>query len=64
MIMIGWRGPGILTNTGYLEFTACCTLLRYLSDTPIAPLQQALVEIENPFASDVCDFAIFYYFII
>lgn len=54
MIMVGWRGPKILSRTGYLEFTACCTLLRYLSDTPIAPFQQALVEIENPYASDVC----------
>ncbi|XP_077292905.1 uncharacterized protein C05D11.1-like [Arctopsyche grandis] len=53
LIMVGWRGPGILTSKGFYEFTACCILLRYLSDTPIAPFQQALVEIENPFASDV-----------
>lgn len=54
LIMVGWRGPRILTSKGFYEFTACCILLRYLSDTPIAPFQQALVEIENPFASDVC----------
>lgn len=28
----------------------------YLTDTPVAPLQQGLVEIEDPFCSDVDTF--------
>ena len=28
-------------------------LLEYLSDSPVAPLQRALVEVEPPFCSDV-----------
>jgi Zn-dependent M16 (insulinase) family peptidase len=36
-----------------LERTALQMLFSYLSDSPIAPLQKALVEIEDPFSTDV-----------
>lgn len=35
------------------SFTAVSVLLEYLSDSPVAPLQRALVEVEPPFCSDV-----------
>ena len=36
-------------------FTAVTMLLRYLSDSPVAPLQSRLVEVPEPFCSEISD---------
>ena len=36
-------------------FTAVTMLLRYLSDGPVAPLQSRLVEVPEPFCSEISD---------
>lgn len=51
LIVVGWRGPKCAPEN--LKLTACSVLLRYLSDTSVAPLQRELVEIDDPFASNV-----------
>lgn len=51
MVIVGWRGPKCAPEN--LKLTACSALLRYLSDTSVAPLQRDLVEIEDPYASNV-----------
>lgn len=51
LIVVGWRGPKCAQEN--LRLTACSVLLRYLSDTSVAPLQRELVEVENPYASNV-----------
>lgn len=46
-----WRGPSAVTEV--YSFTACLVLLKYLTDTSVAPLQKEFVEIEDPYASSV-----------
>jgi len=53
-VKMGWRGPGV--NERY-TCDALRMLFKYLTDTSVAPLQQELVEIEEPFCGDVyCNF--------
>lgn len=51
IVYVGWRGPN--ASTEILTLTACSTLLRYLSETSVSPLQREMVEINNPYASTV-----------
>lgn len=52
-IMLGFRGPSCEDHYGQ---AALSVILDYLSDTSIAPLQRELVEIPDPFCSDIdCD---------
>lgn len=51
IVYIGWRGPN--SSTDILTLTACSTLLRYLSETSVSPLQREMVEINDPYASTV-----------
>lgn len=37
----------------YFSYTACQLLLKYLTDTPISPLPKEMVEIADPFCTDV-----------
>lgn len=37
----------------YISELACVLLLKYLTDTPISPLPQEMVEIADPFCSHV-----------
>ena len=51
--MLGFRGPSCEDHYGQ---AALSVILDYLSDTSIAPLQRELVEIPDPFCSDIdCD---------
>ncbi|CAI8039021.1 Uncharacterized protein C05D11.1 [Geodia barretti] len=52
MARISWRGPP--ARDRYM-FTAVTMLLRYLSDGPVAPLQSRLVEVPEPFCSEISD---------
>ena len=52
-ILMGFRGPSC--NDHY-SLSALSIILDYLTDTSIAPLQRELVEIPDPFCSDIsCD---------
>lgn len=51
LIFVGWRGPKCAQEN--LKLTACSVLLRYLSDTSVSPLQRDLVEIDDPYASNI-----------
>lgn len=53
LLLLGWRGPDLLHPQGLRTFTALSVLLRYLCDTPAAPLQKVLTEVEHPYASNV-----------
>ncbi|XP_025203253.1 uncharacterized protein C05D11.1-like isoform X2 [Melanaphis sacchari] len=48
IISVGFRGPNCLK-----DYIACDLLLKYLTDTPISPLPKEMVEIEDPFCTDV-----------
>ncbi|KJE89565.1 hypothetical protein, variant [Capsaspora owczarzaki ATCC 30864] len=48
--MAGWRGP---KWSSFLELQALETLWTYLTDTPVAVLQRELVEIDDPYCSDL-----------
>jgi len=37
----------------YFSYTACQLLLKYLTDTPISPLPKEMVEIADPFCTEV-----------
>ena len=37
----------------YFSYVACQLLLKYLTDTPISPLPKEMVEIADPFCTDV-----------
>lgn len=50
LVRIIWRGP---MATDRYRFTAMEVLMEYLTDTPVAPLQRELVEVEEPFCCDV-----------
>ncbi|XP_011407072.2 PREDICTED: uncharacterized protein C05D11.1-like [Amphimedon queenslandica] len=50
LVRICWRGPK--ASQRYL-MTAMEVIMEYLTDTPVAPLQRELVEIEDPYCSDV-----------
>ena len=49
-VTISWRGPNVLEQR---TFTALQVLWEYLTDSPVAPLQRELVEIDDPFCSSV-----------
>lgn len=52
-ILIGCRGPACCDH---YSLSALSVLLDYLTDTSIAPLQRELVEIPDPYCSDIsCD---------
>lgn len=51
IVSVGWRGPNC--STDILTLTACSTLIRYLSETSVSPLQRDMVEINDPYASTV-----------
>ena len=52
-VLVGFRGPQCQDR---YSLNALSVLLDYLSDTSIAPLQRELVEISDPFCSDIsCD---------
>ncbi|KAF5295450.1 hypothetical protein FQA39_LY13111 [Lamprigera yunnana] len=49
MFCVAWRGPSTVNDL--YELNACITLLKYLTDFSVAPLQKEFVEIEDPYAS-------------
>lgn len=51
IVHVGWRGPNYTLEN--FKLTACSVLLRYLSETSVSPLQHELVDIPDPFASNV-----------
>ncbi|XP_015753164.1 PREDICTED: uncharacterized protein C3H1.02c-like [Acropora digitifera] len=52
-VLFGFRGPPGMDR---YSVSAVSVMLDYLSDTSIAPLQRELVEIQDPFCSDIsCD---------
>lgn len=51
IVHVGWRGPSCVRENHKL--TACSVLLRYLSESAVSPLQHEMVEIPDPFASNV-----------
>lgn len=51
LVVAAWRGPKCAQEN--FKLTACSVLLRYLTDTSVSPLQRELVEIDDPFASNV-----------
>lgn len=48
---VGWRGPNSANDI--LTLTACSTLIRYLSETSVSPLQREMVEINDAYASNI-----------
>ena len=50
MVRVAWHGPNA---TDRYRFTAMEILMEYLVDTSVAPLQHELVEVDDPFCSDV-----------
>lgn len=54
-VTLGWRGPSV---NEYYEIQALKMLFNYLTDTPVAPLQRDLVEIDDPLCGDI-DFSFF-----
>lgn len=54
-VTLGWRGPSV---NEYYEIQGIKMLFNYLTDTPVAPLQRDLVEIEEPLCGDI-DFSFF-----
>lgn len=50
IVRVAWHGP---MATDRYRFIAMEVLMEYLTDTPVAPLQRELVEVEDPFCSDV-----------
>ncbi|PNF33802.1 Uncharacterized protein C05D11.1 [Cryptotermes secundus] len=51
MVYIAWRGPSAVKELYRMD--ACLILLRYLTDTPVSPLQKEFVETDDPYASKV-----------
>lgn len=51
MVYIGWRGPSAVTQI--YKLTACSVLLKYLTDTTVSPLPKELVDVPDPFCSEV-----------
>ena len=49
-VIIAWRGP---TARNRYHMSALEVLMEYLTATPVAPLQRDLVEIEEPFCSNI-----------
>ncbi|KAK4880203.1 hypothetical protein RN001_008349 [Aquatica leii] len=48
LVFVAWRGPSSVTQT--YELSSCITLLKYLTDYSVAPLQKEFVEIDDPYA--------------
>lgn len=51
LVYIGFLGPKATTD--YETLTACCLLLKYLTETSVSPIQQSFIELDEPFASRV-----------
>lgn len=51
MAGMAWRGPSAVKEVYAL--TSCLILLKYLTDSSVAPLQKEFVEIEDPYGSTV-----------
>lgn len=49
---IAWRGPSCVTDL--YTMTACSLLLKYFTENSVSPLPKAFVEIDDPYASNVC----------
>lgn len=52
LFAMAWRGPSCVSDL--YTVTACSLLLKYFTENSVSPLPKAFVEIEDPFASDVC----------
>lgn len=50
-VYIGFLGPK--ASTDFENLTACYTLMKYLCDTSVSPMQQSFIEIDDPFASEI-----------
>ncbi|CAH1271971.1 Hypp4744 [Branchiostoma lanceolatum] len=50
MVRMAWRGP---KSDELYDIPAIATMLEYMTDTAIAPLQRELVEIEDPYCNRV-----------
>ncbi|KAL2732287.1 uncharacterized protein V1477_014528 [Vespula maculifrons] len=51
IINVGWRGPSCVHEI--YDRIGCSLLLKYLTDTPVSPLQEDFVEMKDPYASNV-----------
>lgn len=51
MVYVAWRGPSAVKELYRMD--ACLILLRYLTETPVSPLQKEFVETDDPYASKV-----------
>ncbi|XP_066250958.1 uncharacterized protein C05D11.1-like [Euwallacea similis] len=47
-----WRGPSCVSDLYHV--TACSLLLKYFTENSVSPLPKVFVEIEDPFASNIC----------
>lgn len=50
MVAMAWRGPKASDRYSY---TATVALVEYLYSTSVAPLQHGLVQVDNPYCSEV-----------
>lgn len=56
---VAWRGASAVRDQ--YTVTATALILKYLSDFSVSPLQKELVEIEDPYASEVSTHYIFFF---
>lgn len=51
LVYIGWQGPSVVNEI--YDCLGCSLLAKYLTDTPVSPLQKEFVEKDSPYASNV-----------
>lgn len=51
MIFMGWRGPSCMTD--FQSSISISILFSYLNESAVSPLQQAFVELEDPYCCDI-----------
>ena len=51
IVLSAWRGPSVVHE--FYDLKGCTLLLKYLTDTPVSPMHQEFVEIDDPYASSV-----------
>ena len=51
LVVMAWRGPRAMDRYAY---SAIVSLSEYLYSTSVAPLQRGLIQIEEPYCSEVC----------
>ena len=60
IVDVAWQGPSAVHEI--YDLLGCTLLLKYLTDTSVSPLQKELVEIDDPYASDVgyccCEYSV------